>query len=67
MNSPKDSRIGHDDRSKLNSPDTEVESVSEKNVFVSKIEKKTTSPQFSIDSLILRKNKDVNSGKCFSI
>jgi hypothetical protein len=42
--------------------DDETESVEEKPFPLLKITKKTRSPEFSIDSLILRKKKDVICG-----
>ena len=62
MNSPKDIEIVPNDETRSNSPEKEIESRSEKHVIPSKLGKKTISPEFSIDSLILRKNKDIDFG-----
>ena len=59
MNSPKHSKLILDDRS---TPETEVKSVTENQLIPPKTSKKTASPEFSIDSLILRKRKDANTG-----
>jgi hypothetical protein len=62
MNSPKDNQV-FDNESKIATiKDDETESVEEKPFPLLKITKKTRSPEFSIDSLILRKKKDVICG-----
>ena len=62
MNSPKDIEIVSENQTRSNSPEHVKESVIEKHAIPSKLGKKTVSPEFSIDSLILRKNKDINIG-----
>ena len=60
MNSPKHSKDTLDDRM---TPETEAKCVTENQLLPPKIAKKRASPEFSIDSLILRKRKDANTGK----
>ena len=62
MNSPKDIEIVPENQTISNSPEKVIESGNEKHAIPSKLGKKTISPEFSIDSLILRKNKDINTG-----
>ena len=63
MNSPKHNMLVPENKSITDNAVNETESVTEKEERSSKITKKTVSPGFSIDSLILRKKTDLISGK----
>ena len=62
MNSPKENKVFGDDSNIPSVKDDETESVQEKPNLLPKSTKKTRYPEFSIDSLILRKTKDAISG-----
>lgn len=62
MNSPKDDKLLADGVQIGTFLDEDAESVIPKTKLISKSTKKTGSPEFSIDSLILRKRKDTNDG-----
>ena len=63
MNSPNHNPIVPESKSTNDSAEKETESITEKEERSSKITKKTASPGFSIDSLILRKKSELISGK----
>ena len=63
MNSPKHNLIVPEKKIINDSAENEIESVTENEERSSKVVKKTASPGFSIDSLILRKKTDLISGK----
>ena len=62
MNSPKDDKHLNDSFQIGILFDEDAENVIPKTKQISKPTKKTGSPEFSIDSLILRKRKDTNDG-----
>ena len=62
MNSPKDNKVFENESNIATIKDEETESVQEKPFLLRKMTKKTRSPEFSIDSLILRKKKDTICG-----
>ena len=62
MHSPKNNKVVDNESNITTIKDDETESVQEKTFHLNKMSKKTRSPEFSIDSLILRKKKDAISG-----
>ena len=62
MDSPKDNKVFENESNIATIKDEETESVQEKPFLLRKMTKKTRSPEFSIDSLILRKKKDTICG-----
>ena len=62
MHSPKNNKVVDTESNVDTIKDDETESVQEKPFPLNKMSKKRRSPEFSIDSLILRKKKDTNCG-----